>query len=71
MQQMYLLACLLGAALQAALLTQGASILALMGAGPNTLLFSDASAYLKVGFRCIGFCGAFFTQACALLRSYE
>lgn len=48
MQQMYLIACVLGAGLQATLLTQAPSILALMGAGPSTPLFPNASAYLKV-----------------------
>lgn len=47
-QQMYVLACVLGAGLQVALLTQAPSILALMGAGPSTALFTEASAYLKV-----------------------
>lgn len=56
MQQMYVLACVLGAGLQLTLLTQAPAILALMGAGPKTAFFADASAYLKAspldGWRC-------------------
>lgn len=47
-QQMYVIACVLGAGLQVALLTQAPAILALMGAGPSTALFKEASGYLKV-----------------------
>lgn len=47
MQQMYLLACLLGFGLMAGLLTQASGVLALMGAGEKTVLFPQASAYLK------------------------
>ena len=47
-QQMYVIACVLGAGLQTVLLTQAPAILALMGAGPSTALFKDASGYLKV-----------------------
>lgn len=48
MQQMYLIACVLGAGLLVVLQTQAPAILALMGAGPGTALFKEASAYLKV-----------------------
>lgn len=48
MQQMYILACLLGVVLQVTLLTQASPILTIMGAGPSTALFTEASAYLKV-----------------------
>lgn len=48
MQQMYVIACVLGAGLQVVLLTQAPAILALMGAGPSTALFKEASGYLKV-----------------------
>lgn len=48
MQQMYVIAVVLGAGLQAVLLTQAPAILALMGAGPSTALFKEASGYLKV-----------------------
>ena len=47
-QQMYVIACVLGAGLQMVLLTQAPAILALMGAGPSTALFKEASGYLKV-----------------------
>ncbi|CAM9651725.1 unnamed protein product, partial [Ectocarpus fasciculatus] len=47
-QQMYVIACVLGVGLQVTLLTQTPSILALMGAGPKTALFREASGYLKV-----------------------
>lgn len=47
-QQMYLLATVLGMLLMGSLLTQSASVLALMGAGPKTALFPEASAYLTV-----------------------
>ncbi|CAN0120844.1 unnamed protein product, partial [Laminaria digitata] len=45
---MYVLACVLGAGLQVTLLMQAPSILTLMGAGPSTALFTEASAYLKI-----------------------
>lgn len=45
---MYVIACVLGAGLQVVLLTQAPAILALMGAGPSTVLFKEASGYLKV-----------------------
>ncbi|CBJ31784.1 conserved unknown protein [Ectocarpus siliculosus] len=45
---MYVIACVLGVGLQVTLLTQAPSILALMGAGPKTALFREASGYLKV-----------------------
>ncbi|CAM9182759.1 unnamed protein product [Hapterophycus canaliculatus] len=45
---MYVIACVLGASLQVALLTQAPAILSLMGAGPQTALFREASGYLKV-----------------------
>lgn len=52
MQQMYVIACVLGVGLQVTLLTQTPSILALMGAGPKTALFKEASGYLKVWCCC-------------------
>lgn len=47
-QQMYVIACVLGTGLLVALLTQAPAILALMGAGPSTALFKEACGYLKV-----------------------